>query len=157
MDVAIRLKDWLGGENVRYFQLLKALTGTYSPVLKLNFEKKGIPAHPVHFREGMQVRNWMRDQPEFKDFTTEQFDNGWTYYVRQACQQYGFEGWKTIKQDDYNTYPMEGFSVIAADDEGNEEKLYFLMSSEYVWMKVDEENDDADEFTGFTPTKWKNI
>lgn len=76
-----KLSLWLGSENVRYFSHLKGLTGTVSPVLKLNYARKGIPAHPVHFREGMQIRNWMRDQEECKDWTTEDFDNHWISLV----------------------------------------------------------------------------
>lgn len=54
------LKQWLGEENIRYFKHLKGLKGEVFPVLKLNYNKKGIPAHPVHFREGMKIRNFLR-------------------------------------------------------------------------------------------------
>lgn len=54
------LKQWLGEENIRYFKHLKGLKGKVFPVLKLNYNKKGIPAHPVHLREGMQIRNYLR-------------------------------------------------------------------------------------------------
>lgn len=60
------LRKYLGEENLRYFRHLKGLTGECFPVLMLNFRKKGIPAHPVGLREGMQIRNWMRANfPEF--------------------------------------------------------------------------------------------
>lgn len=54
------LKKWLGKDNIRYFKHLKGLTGEVFPVLKLNFDKKGLPAHPVAWREGMQIRNYLR-------------------------------------------------------------------------------------------------
>lgn len=54
------LKKYLGEENLRYFQHLKGLTGCVFPVLRLNYNKKHIPIHPVGLREGMQIRNWMR-------------------------------------------------------------------------------------------------
>lgn len=155
-----RLRAWLGDENVRYFRLLKSLTGSYSPVLKLNMKRKGLPVHNVHMREGMQIRNWMRDQPEFKDWDSERLDNEWTTLVRRMCKHYRSTTWVTLnnaprKENDYETYPSEGISVTVSDDEGNEAEVYFLMSGEYVWMKWDEEADEANVFKDFIPTKWK--
>ena len=58
-------KEWLGEDGIRYFRHLKGLKGTVVPVLKLNKEKNaGVPAWPVHFREGMQIRNWLRANTE---------------------------------------------------------------------------------------------
>lgn len=155
-----RLRAWLGDENVRYFRLLKSLTGTYSPVLKLNVKRKGIPFHNVHMREGMQIRNWMRDQPEFKDWDAQKLDDYWPILVHRMCRHYQSTTWITLdktpfKDNDLSTYPSEGINVIVADDEGNEAEVYYLMSGEYVWMKWDEEEDTADEFKDFVPTKWK--
>lgn len=62
------LRKYLGEENLRYFRHLKGLKGEVFPVLRLNFIKKGIPVHPVGLREGIQIRNWMRDNfPEFTE------------------------------------------------------------------------------------------
>lgn len=61
------LKKYLGEENLRYFRHLKGLKGCVFPVLRLNFNRKHIPFHPVGLREGMQIRNWMRAKfPEFR-------------------------------------------------------------------------------------------
>ena len=60
------LKKYLGEENLRYFRHLKGLKGSVFPILKLNYKRKGIPIHPVGLREGMQIRNWMREN--FKEF-----------------------------------------------------------------------------------------
>ena len=149
-----RLRAWLGDENVRYFQLLKSLTGSYSPVLALNVKRKGIPVYNVHLHEGMQIRNWMRDQPEFEGWDAIRLDNYWQILVGRMCNHYRSKTWVKL-ENKYDSYPSEGIEVIASDDEGNEAQLYFLMSSEYVWMKVDKEADDANEFTDFIPTKWK--
>lgn len=54
------LRKYLGEENIRYFRHLKGLKGCVYPVLRLNFNKKHIPVHPVGLREGIQIRNWMR-------------------------------------------------------------------------------------------------
>lgn len=37
--------------------------------------------HPVHFREGMQIRNFMRTCEECKDWTAHDFDNYWISIV----------------------------------------------------------------------------
>lgn len=54
------VRKYLGEENLRYFRHLKGLKGEVFPVLKLNYHKKGVTAHPVGLREGMKIRNWMR-------------------------------------------------------------------------------------------------
>ena len=33
-------------------------------------ERKGMSAYPVHFREGMQIRNWLRENAEFTKTTS---------------------------------------------------------------------------------------
>ncbi len=162
MSIICRLREWLGDDNVRYFRLLKSLTGSYSPVLALNVKRKGIPIHSVHFNEGMQIRNWMRDQPEFKDWTSKGLDGYWETLVSIMCNHYRSKTWVELdnsphNENDYSTYPNEGIKVIVSDDNGNEEEVYFLMSGEYVWMKIDEEADDVYKFKDFIPTKWKVI
>jgi hypothetical protein len=71
-----RFVDFMGEENLRWFQHVKGLKGNYNAVLKLNYIKKRIPVHPIHLREGMQIRNWMRQQCEI---SSENFDyeRGW--------------------------------------------------------------------------------
>lgn len=63
-------KNFLGEETIRWFRHLKGLTGTVIPCLKLNMERKGMSAYPVHFREGMQIRNWLRENAEFTKTTS---------------------------------------------------------------------------------------
>ncbi len=90
--IAETLKDklfkWLGEENLRWFKHLKGLTGTISPVLSLNIKRKRIPVHPVHFREGMQIRNWMRHQDECKGWSDIDFDDNWTLLVDLTITKY---------------------------------------------------------------------
>lgn len=64
-----KVGNWLGKENVRWFGHIKGLKGRVNTVLRLNYAKKHMPAHPIHLREGMQIRNYMRGLPEC---------NGWT-------------------------------------------------------------------------------
>ena len=56
-----RMREWMGQEGIRWFRHLKGLKGTVIPVLKLNYARKGMPVWPVHYHEGMQVRNWLRE------------------------------------------------------------------------------------------------
>ncbi len=79
-------KQWLGQDGISYFRHLKGLTGEYSPVLRLNYERKGIPTHPVHFREGMSIRNWMRTREEYKLLDSEKLDSEWIVLVEKACE-----------------------------------------------------------------------
>lgn len=79
--------NWIGEENLRWFKHLKGLTGTYAPVLKLNQKRKGIPVHPVHFREGMQIRNWMRQQKECENWSSEKLDNNWTVLIEETINK----------------------------------------------------------------------
>lgn len=79
--------QWLGPTGLSFFSHLKGLTGEVSPVLNLNFKRKGLPAHPVHFREGMTIRNWMREQEECKDWSTDDFDNHWITLIEEAIKK----------------------------------------------------------------------
>ena len=56
--------------------------GTVSPIL-MTAGSMAIP-HPVHFREGMQIRNWMRDRPECEGWNDNDFDNRWETAVKAA-------------------------------------------------------------------------
>lgn len=64
--------------------------------------------------------------------------------------------WIDIIEDDYKTFPPEGEDVLVSDGK-NYDVAWYLMSSEYAWMKTNIEMDRADEFNSFTITKWKTI
>ena len=76
-----KLDAFLGARGLRYFRLLNHFHGGVSPVLKLNQSRKHIPAHSVHLNEGMQVRNFMRRQPECATWTCHDFDDNWAKAV----------------------------------------------------------------------------
>ena len=78
------LKKYLGEENLRYFRHLKGLKGSVFPILKLNYKRKGIPIHPVGLREGMQIRNWMREN--FKEFN-EMSQNKIEKYAKELVEK----------------------------------------------------------------------
>lgn len=81
-----RFRNYLGKRGCHFFRTLIRLTQTPGPVLRLNEKRKGIPVHCVHFREGMQVRNWMRRQPETQDWNCHQLDNNWMLLVLRALK-----------------------------------------------------------------------
>jgi len=42
----------------------------------------------VHLREGMQIRNWMRQQDECKNWTDIDFDDNWTILIEKTINEY---------------------------------------------------------------------
>lgn len=70
---------WLGDEGRRFFRTCLRNSGRIDPVLT-----EGWPPHPVHFREGMQVRNFLRQQPECAGWDSHDFDNRWVVVVEAA-------------------------------------------------------------------------
>lgn len=87
-DLIKRLGAWLGPENIRYFKHIKGLKGSVNTVLKLNPKKHIGPGHPIHFREGMQIRNWLRTQPETSGWNDADFDNHWAHAVELAIAEW---------------------------------------------------------------------
>lgn len=71
-----KVRKWLGEEGINHFREYKNKYGTVSPV----FMEGSIP-HPVHFREGMQVRNFLRSLPECKGWSCHDFDNNWAQVI----------------------------------------------------------------------------
>lgn len=74
-----KMKAFLGDTGTEDFTNYYKSYGTVSPV----FMDGKIP-HPVHFREGMQIRNFMRTLPECEDWSAYQLDNTWRYVVARA-------------------------------------------------------------------------
>ena len=76
-------KKWLGEDGIRFFRHLKGLKGTVIPVLA---SKKGMP-WPVHFREGMQIRNWLRENTELgKKLDSIELDNCYASILEEAIK-----------------------------------------------------------------------
>jgi len=76
-----KLKVWLGAEGKSFFKEIKAKHGQIDAV----FMEGRIP-HPVHFREGMQVRNFLRGLPECKDWDAHDYDNKWVLLVEEGIK-----------------------------------------------------------------------
>lgn len=85
-------QKWLGQDGRNFFSdwIKKNGHGWYTAVVMLE-GKEGMPKipHPIHSREGMSVRNWMRTKEEFKHFTAEDYDESWHRLVEYALSRKG--------------------------------------------------------------------
>jgi len=70
-----KLEEWLGDEGKEHFQKYYNDYQTVSPVIP------GQIPHPVHFREGMQIRNFLRAQKECKGWNDHDLDNNWAILI----------------------------------------------------------------------------
>ena len=77
-----KVRTFLGKEGIGFFNGMLEKHGEISPV----FNEGGIP-HAVHFREGMQVRNFLRGLPECEGWTTDDFDDYWGKLVEDAINE----------------------------------------------------------------------
>lgn len=80
-DLCNRFLGWLGKDGIRFFSNVKKKYGTVSAV----WNRYGIP-HSVHFNEGMQVRNWMREQDIFKNKNAHWLDDNWVEFVERCIK-----------------------------------------------------------------------
>lgn len=69
-------KEWLGSDGVSYFKKIKTKYGH----VNVCWFDNGIP-HPVHLREGMKVRNFMRMSGFCDGWTSHDFDNNWVNLI----------------------------------------------------------------------------
>lgn len=84
MDIesyAKQVLEWLGPDGIKFFREVKAKHGTLLAV----WMEGGIP-HPVHFREGMQVRNFLRTITNHS-WTSHEYDERWAQIVEEAIKE----------------------------------------------------------------------
>ncbi len=72
------LKKWLGEAGTKHFKSIKAEHGRIDAI----WDEGGIP-HVVHFREGMQIRNKLRDLTNGA-WTSCEYDNTWKEIIEEA-------------------------------------------------------------------------
>jgi len=77
-----KVKKWLGLKGIKFFN---DNNKKYKRIDAIWLEG-GIP-HVVHFREGMQVRNFLRTLPECKKWNSHDFDNNWVEIVERAIKE----------------------------------------------------------------------
>lgn len=80
MPLIPELKKWLGVDGIAFFKGLKVEYGKVNAV----WDEGGIP-HCVHFREGMQVRNKLRDLTD-GSWTTDEYDNTWVDIIEECIK-----------------------------------------------------------------------
>ena len=96
--IVMYIRLWLKEEGITWFRLVKKTFGTVSPVIPINHKlnpDKIIP-HPVHFREGMQVRNALRSPPDCFSWGDHDFDDNWEEVVDKAIMEYGMDEIKKL-------------------------------------------------------------
>lgn len=87
--VTPKLRKWLGDDGLAFFRGVKKEHGCVTAVWMETFDYGGKPMripHAVHFREGMQVRNFLRGLEETKGWTDHDYDNRWAELVEAAIK-----------------------------------------------------------------------
>lgn len=74
------VREWLGEDGLAFFRQNLEEHGTVSPLLK-----DGPIPHPVHFREGMTVRNKLRDLTN-NSWTDHEYDDRWKTVIERAIR-----------------------------------------------------------------------
>lgn len=78
-------RAWLGKDDLDFFKEMKEKHGRYDAVFTEKAGHMTIP-HPVHFREGMQVRNFMRGTGLCKDWSDHDFDDSWVPLIEKVVE-----------------------------------------------------------------------
>lgn len=80
MQLIPKLKEWLGIDGINFFKKVKADHGQINAV----WDEGGIP-HSVHFREGMQIRNKLRDLTD-GSWSAYEYDNTWIDIIEECIK-----------------------------------------------------------------------
>lgn len=79
------LRTWLGPSGLEFFNEMLEKHKTVSAVFSVPYGAEGRSyPHSVHFREGMQVRNFLRSLPETSFWSDYDYDNCWAELVHEA-------------------------------------------------------------------------
>jgi len=77
-----KTKEFLGDDGLKFFREVKNKHGEINAC----WNEGGIP-HSVHFREGMQVRNFMRSTEFCEDWNDHDFDEHWIPLIERAIEE----------------------------------------------------------------------
>jgi hypothetical protein len=75
------MRKWLGQTGIDFFRKLKAEHGRIDAI----WDEGGIP-HMVHFREGMQIRNHLREVTN-GSWSVFEYDNTWVDVVEECIKE----------------------------------------------------------------------
>lgn len=78
-ELIIKTKAWLGNDGHAFFNDIKERYGRINAC----WDEEGIP-HPVHFREGTQIRNFMRTSGLCNDWGDRDFDDNWIALIEET-------------------------------------------------------------------------
>lgn len=78
-ELVQKLREWLKKDGIKYFSDIKSKYGKIDAVWM-----DGKIPHPVHFREGMQVRNFLR---EYVDWDAHKLDSEWVKLIEEAIKE----------------------------------------------------------------------
>jgi hypothetical protein len=83
-EIIDQLRAFLREEGISFFRQVKEEFGTVLAVLPVSHELNhdGIP-HPIHFREGMQIRNFLRRITN-NEWDFDRYENGWVQIVEDT-------------------------------------------------------------------------
>ena len=74
-----KLRKWLKKDGIKFFRDVRAKHGRIDAVWM-----EGNLPHPVHFREGMQVRNFLRQHVKWG---AHKLDNEWVGLIEKAIEE----------------------------------------------------------------------
>ena len=77
-ELVKKLRKWLKEDGIQYFSDIKSKHGRIDAVWM-----EGNLPHPVHFREGMQVRNFLRQHVKWDAI---KLDDSWVSLVEEAIK-----------------------------------------------------------------------
>ena len=77
-DLVKKLREWLKEDGIQYFSEIKRKHGRVDAVWM-----EGNLPHAVHFREGMQVRNFLRQHVKWDAI---KLDNSWVSLVEESIK-----------------------------------------------------------------------
>ena len=84
-EIISELKKWLGHEGVDFFKQLQQRYGTLHAILDDGSDAETGYVHLVHYREGMQVRNKLRELTHYS-WTDQEYDDRWSGLVEEAIK-----------------------------------------------------------------------
>jgi NTP pyrophosphatase (non-canonical NTP hydrolase) len=82
------VRNYLTREGLQFFKIIYNLVGTVNVVIS-PIDVTYVP-HPTHFREGMQIRNLLRESKLCPDWTDHDYDNNWFRIVESAIEESEF-------------------------------------------------------------------
>jgi hypothetical protein len=78
-EIVEQIRLWLGPKGVSFFREIREKYGRIDAL----WIEGGILPHPVHFREGVQIRNQLRALTN-SSWTAHEYDNHWVEVIELA-------------------------------------------------------------------------